>query len=35
MRYDYLCNIMGEMSTYERDLEALLPKIVLLWSILD
>lgn len=27
--------IMGEMSTYERDLEALFPKIVLLWSILD
>lgn len=35
MRYDYLCNIMGEMSTNERDPEALLPKIVLLRSILD
>lgn len=26
---------MGEMNTYERDPEALLPKIVLSWSILD
>lgn len=35
LSYDHLCNVVGEMNTYNRDTKALLPKIAFICPILD